>query len=92
MGRKDTKTENNVMEMKPESLRQVSGGKLTDATKLGLIKLISDGKRNGYSMDIVLEVFTRGFPDNEDRREAVQFVKDNWSWVTTERTAEVQPR
>ena len=43
-------------------------------------------------MDIVLEVFTRGFPDNEDRREAVKFVKDNWSWVTTERTAEVQPR
>ncbi len=85
--------ENNVMEMELESLRQVSGGKLTDSAKLGLIKLISDGKRNGYSMDIVLEVFTRGFPDNEDRREAVQFVKDNWSWVTTEEmTAEVQAR
>ena len=40
--------ENNVMEMELESLRQVSGGKLTDSAKLGLIKLISDGKRNGY--------------------------------------------
>ena len=33
-----------------------------------------------------------GFPDTDERREAVQFLRDNWQWVGTELTAEVQPR
>ena len=57
------------------------------------IKIFARNCHPGKPVRIVLEVFTRGFPDNEDRREAVQFVKDNWSWVTTEEmTAEVQAR